>query len=113
MESAFPFCPLTYFTDPLAFRPNPAALMSSANNGGDLSGSEEDNDFNDDDLAPQGTGRDRGSAAGRSSDGIYRPPRLAPVAYNEPGKGGYSLVPLSLFYFFYSLAYRKRTDCLL
>ncbi|KAI9456463.1 hypothetical protein F5148DRAFT_1287972 [Russula earlei] len=47
--------------DPLAFRPNPEALMGGASDEGD----------------------DRGSDAG-SQDGIYRPPKLAPMPYVEP-----------------------------
>ncbi|TFY72359.1 hypothetical protein EVG20_g670 [Dentipellis fragilis] len=50
--------------DPLAFRPNPQNLM-----GGDMSGEEEDEDD-----------------TGRTADGIYRPPKLAPMPYTEPRK---------------------------
>ncbi|KAI0747624.1 hypothetical protein C8Q80DRAFT_1219111 [Daedaleopsis nitida] len=51
--------------DPLAFRPNPQALMDEA------SGSEDE---------------DGGNVQGDERDGIYRPPKLAPVPYIEPRK---------------------------
>ncbi|TBU28997.1 hypothetical protein BD311DRAFT_693535, partial [Dichomitus squalens] len=51
--------------DPLAFRPNPQALMDAA-------GSERDDE-------------DEGAPA-TSRDGIYRPPKLAPMPYIEPRK---------------------------
>nr|VWO99822.1 Uncharacterized protein [Ganoderma boninense] len=50
--------------DPLAFRPNPQALMDAA------SGSD-------------GEGEDDG-APSSARDGIYRPPKLAPMPYTEP-----------------------------
>ncbi|KAJ7063511.1 hypothetical protein C8F01DRAFT_1133307 [Mycena amicta] len=49
--------------DPLAFRPNPQNLVD----GGDLDGSV--------------SGREDGMIHGDAEDGIYRPPRLAPVPY--------------------------------
>lgn len=51
--------------DPLAFRPNPQALMDQ--------GSEDEDE-------------DGGSVAGDDRDGIYRPPKLAPMPYVEPRK---------------------------
>ncbi|PCH38437.1 hypothetical protein WOLCODRAFT_136278 [Wolfiporia cocos MD-104 SS10] len=51
--------------DPLAFRPNPQALMDQE------SGSEDNEDDRDDT---------------QQRDGIYRPPKLAPVPYTEPRK---------------------------
>ncbi|KAI0692995.1 hypothetical protein C8T65DRAFT_668847 [Cerioporus squamosus] len=51
--------------DPLAFRPNPQALM-------DDEGSEDE--------------EDGGSVAGNDRDGVYRPPKLAPMPYVEPSK---------------------------
>ncbi|KAI0806928.1 hypothetical protein C8Q74DRAFT_1312917 [Fomes fomentarius] len=51
--------------DPLAFRPNPQALLDQD------SGSEDG---------------DGGSAQGDDRDGIYRPPKLAPVPYTESRK---------------------------
>jgi len=56
--------------DPLAFRPNPQALMDQES---EVSAAEEEYDFADDDD--------------RQQDGIYRPPKLAPVPYIE-GSGG-------------------------
>ncbi|KAI0059106.1 hypothetical protein BV25DRAFT_1829433 [Artomyces pyxidatus] len=53
--------------DPLAFRPNPQNLA-----GGDASGDEDDGD---EDSVPE-----------RNRDGIYRPPKLAPMPYTEPKK---------------------------
>ncbi|KAI0003400.1 hypothetical protein BJV74DRAFT_876296 [Russula compacta] len=50
-------------TDPLAFRPNPEALMGG--------GSDDEHD-------------DEQGADAASQDGIYRPPRLAPMPYVEP-----------------------------
>ncbi|KAI0831721.1 hypothetical protein BC628DRAFT_1311290 [Trametes gibbosa] len=52
--------------DPLAFRPNPQALMEQ--------GSDEEDE---DDASTHGNGR----------DGVYRPPKLAPVPYTESRKG--------------------------
>src|SRR5712672_3486201 len=49
--------------DPLAFRPNPEALMGGG-------GGPDENDEQGSDAA--------------SADGIYRPPRLAPMPYIEP-----------------------------
>jgi len=57
--------------DPLAFRPNPQALMDQESE--DSASSEEDNLRDDDDR--------------QRDDGIYRPPKLAPVPYTE-GAGG-------------------------
>ena len=54
--------------DPLAFKPNPADLMNQ-----EMSEEEEDEDHEE--------GRDEGR------DGIYRPPKLAPMPYTEPTKG--------------------------
>ncbi|KAI0654787.1 hypothetical protein C8Q70DRAFT_1025330 [Cubamyces menziesii] len=51
--------------DPLAFRPNPQALMDQASDEED----EED-----------------GGAHGEDRDGVYRPPKLAPMPYTEPRK---------------------------
>ncbi|KAH9890637.1 hypothetical protein C8Q73DRAFT_652628 [Cubamyces lactineus] len=51
--------------DPLAFRPNPQALMDQASDEED----EED-----------------GGAHGDDRDGVYRPPKLAPMPYIEPRK---------------------------
>jgi len=51
--------------DPLAFRPNPQSLMN-----GEMSGEDEDGEA---DNAPTG-------------DGIYHPPKLAPVPYIESSK---------------------------
>ncbi|KAI8999029.1 hypothetical protein BD414DRAFT_142195 [Trametes punicea] len=51
--------------DPLAFRPNPQALMDQ----------EEDEEEGD-----------NGSAHGDERDGVYRPPKLAPMPYVEPSK---------------------------
>lgn len=56
------------FSDPLAFRPNPQALMDAG------SGSEDEDVQN----APD---------AGRA-DGIYRPPKLAPVPYTDMSSRG-------------------------
>lgn len=56
---------LKYHTDPLAFRPNPSALVSGRN-GGYVSQSDEE--ASDAEQTQQ-------------KDGIYRPPRLAPVPY--------------------------------
>lgn len=55
------------FPDPLAFRPNPSALASTSNSRAQAAGS--DGDASDD---------DRGGKTG-----VYRPPKLVPVAYNE------------------------------
>ncbi|KAH9857625.1 hypothetical protein C2E23DRAFT_865421 [Lenzites betulinus] len=52
--------------DPLAFRPNPQALMDQG------SGSEDE---------------DGGSTHGGDRSGVYRPPKLAPVPYTETRKG--------------------------
>ncbi|KAH9948098.1 hypothetical protein B0H21DRAFT_735360 [Amylocystis lapponica] len=52
--------------DPLAFRPNPQALM-------------------DQDEESEGE-RDNGGRDDREQDGIYRPPKLAPVPYTESRK---------------------------
>jgi len=58
--------------DPLAFRPNPQNLL---NNDG------EDSDISDNDRAHYGSQRET-----LSTDGIYRPPRLAPVPYTSAPK---------------------------
>ncbi|KAJ7611584.1 hypothetical protein FB45DRAFT_981937 [Roridomyces roridus] len=55
--------------DPLAFRPNPQNLV--------------DNDGNDSD---QVSDDDRGKQTTSNADGIYRPPRLAPVPYSTAPK---------------------------
>ncbi|KAI0082885.1 hypothetical protein K474DRAFT_1585110 [Panus rudis PR-1116 ss-1] len=52
--------------DPLAFRPNPEALM--------------DQESSDEEASDEEGGS-------RERDGIYRPPKLAPVPYVEPTKG--------------------------
>ncbi|KAJ7243400.1 hypothetical protein B0H12DRAFT_1023091 [Mycena haematopus] len=66
--------------DPLAFRPNPANLLNQDGEASDVS----DNDNNNNE-----TGRGGGGAV---DDGIYRPPRLAPVPYTAvPSKGGKKL----------------------
>ncbi|KAI0648292.1 hypothetical protein C8Q79DRAFT_906769 [Trametes meyenii] len=52
--------------DPLAFRPNPQALMDQG------SGSEDE---------------DGGSTHGDDRDSVYRPPKLAPMPYTEGDKG--------------------------
>lgn len=69
LHSVFAACSHTsLLTDPLAFRPNPQALMDQ--------GSDEEED-------------ETGSAHGgddRAGDGIYRPPKLAPMPYVEPSK---------------------------
>lgn len=57
-------------SDPLAFKPNPAALAGQ----------------DDPDAGSDEDGGVKGVAG--PSDGIYRPPRLAPVAYNEDTRGG-------------------------
>ncbi|CAL1703498.1 unnamed protein product [Somion occarium] len=54
--------------DPLAFRPNPAALMDQESEGG-------------------GEGSDHSDEGTQARDGIYRPPKLAPMPYNEPTRG--------------------------
>lgn len=56
--------------DPLAFRPNPSALLSGRN-GGYVSQSDEE-----------------ASDAPATKEGVYRPPRLAPVPYLEAPKKG-------------------------
>ncbi|THH21088.1 hypothetical protein EW146_g380 [Bondarzewia mesenterica] len=53
--------------DPLAFRPNPQNLMN-----GDMGGEEDENEDVEDDS--------------RNRDGIYRPPKLAPMPYTETNK---------------------------
>ena len=53
--------------DPLAFKPNPTALMTEEMSSEDESGDEGDKED--------------------SKDGIYRPPKLAPMPYVEPTKG--------------------------
>lgn len=68
--------------DPLAFKPNLAALSGNAD---EASGS--DDDSSDDEKPKANATRARISAT-QSSDGIYRPPRLAPVAYTEENKKG-------------------------
>ncbi|EPS96848.1 hypothetical protein FOMPIDRAFT_1167114 [Fomitopsis schrenkii] len=55
--------PSAALNDPLAFRPNPQALM-------------------DQESASEGEGEDRKDAQERN--GIYRPPKLAPMPYTEP-----------------------------
>lgn len=73
------------FTDPLAFRPNPQNLM-----GGDEASDNEEQDT----IHHGGRGRDRNTETtnnnwednGYSKDGIYHPPRLAPVPYTEARK---------------------------
>jgi U3 small nucleolar ribonucleoprotein protein LCP5 len=57
-------------TDPLSFRPNPEALISSRAIDGPQSDS--------------GASEDEDTAKG-PSDGIYRPPRVAATPYVEPG----------------------------
>ncbi|KAI0373283.1 hypothetical protein BV20DRAFT_1034038 [Pilatotrama ljubarskyi] len=52
--------------DPLAFRPNPQALMDQ--------GSDDEDE-------------DGASAHGDDRDGVYRPPKLAPMPYTEPRTG--------------------------
>jgi U3 small nucleolar ribonucleoprotein protein LCP5 len=54
--------------DPLAFRPNPAALMDAAS-----------------DDEGQNAGGDDGEAQ-QPDDGIYHPPKLAPMPYTEAGR---------------------------
>jgi U3 small nucleolar ribonucleoprotein protein LCP5 len=54
---------LCYLLDPLAFRPNPQALMD---------------DDSDGDEGPGGEKEPK-----QPEDGIYRPPQLAPMPYNE------------------------------
>lgn len=59
--------------DPLAFKPNPLSLMTGS--GENASGSEDEDDDG------------KAAAGGKSSgSGVYRPPRLAPVAYTEGKK---------------------------
>ena len=62
-----------YILDPLAFKPNPAALMTN----GSGRGSTEDEADDD----------GEGGRVKSRTDGIYKPPRLAPVAYSEIPKG--------------------------
>ena len=59
-------------TDPLAFKPNPMALMG-------------DEDVADAPAKPRTTFRNDGHAL-KDDDAIYRPPRLAPVPYVEKSK---------------------------
>ena len=61
-------CAHVRLLDPLAFKPNPAALMNQEMSSED----EADDDREDDDQA---------------KGGIYRPPKLAPMPYVEPTKG--------------------------
>ncbi|KAF7323166.1 hypothetical protein HMN09_00097100 [Mycena chlorophos] len=58
--------------DPLAFRPNPQNLMDA------------DGDGDDDQEAD--SGREDNGAEDGADDGIYRPPRLAPVPYTGGAK---------------------------
>ncbi|KAF8191410.1 hypothetical protein K438DRAFT_1830466 [Mycena galopus ATCC 62051] len=61
--------------DPLAFRPNPANLLNQDGEASEVSDNDNDN-----------------SRGGGDDDGIYRPPRLAPVPYTAlPTKGGKKL----------------------
>lgn len=55
-------------SDPLAFKPNPADLLNQ-----EMSEDEDEDGGRDDDAADR--------------DGIYRPPKLAPVPYTEQPKG--------------------------
>ncbi|KAJ6500560.1 hypothetical protein C8R45DRAFT_73489 [Mycena sanguinolenta] len=65
--------------DPLAFRPNPANLLNQDGEASDVS--EDDNNNGDHHNNRDGP-----------DDGIYRPPRLAPVPYTAaPSKGGKKL----------------------
>jgi len=64
--------------DPLAFKPNPSALMSGGRNGGFVS----DSDASGSDT--EGTAA-RGVREG--AGGVYRPPRLAPTPYIEAPTG--------------------------
>ncbi|TDL27629.1 hypothetical protein BD410DRAFT_713959 [Rickenella mellea] len=60
--------------DPLAFGPNPQNLMDQGDSGGEGAESGDGGD-------------DGGGGGGGRGDGIYRPPRLAPVPYTEERKG--------------------------
>ncbi|KAJ7349128.1 hypothetical protein DFH08DRAFT_136212 [Mycena albidolilacea] len=64
--------------DPLAFRPNPANLLNHDGEASDVS-----------DNGDEDNGRGRGDGGAGDDDGIYHPPRLAPVPYTAaPSKGG-------------------------
>jgi U3 small nucleolar ribonucleoprotein protein LCP5 len=59
--------------DPLAFKPNLMNLMNKDNN---------DDDSEEDDSDDYTMGK---SGSGGSSSGVYRPPKMAPVSYDENG----------------------------
>ncbi|KAI8329129.1 hypothetical protein BC941DRAFT_443513 [Chlamydoabsidia padenii] len=63
--------------DPLAFKPNPMNLMNK------------DDDDDDDDDESDGDGEYNNSmgksSSTSSSGGVYRPPKMAPVSYDETG----------------------------
>ncbi|KAF7359272.1 hypothetical protein MSAN_01269600 [Mycena sanguinolenta] len=64
--------------DPLAFRPNPANLLNQDGEASDVSDNGNNEDYHNDREV--------------LDDGIYRPPRLAPVPYTAaPTKGGKKL----------------------
>ncbi|GAA97877.1 uncharacterized protein L969DRAFT_52231 [Mixia osmundae IAM 14324] len=70
--------------DPLAFRPNPAAMLARHTGSDDGSAADEDEDGYTNTHARPGIPR----------TGIYRPPRLAPVPYSEkPGGKGKGRAP--------------------
>ncbi|KAK7035747.1 hypothetical protein R3P38DRAFT_3311739 [Favolaschia claudopus] len=66
--------------DPLAFRPNPANLLNQDGEASDVS---------DNENARESTSADRDG----DNDGIYRPPRLAPVPYTAASKGKKTRAP--------------------
>lgn len=59
--------------DPLAFKPNPMNLVNKDDN---------DEDSEEDDSDDYTMGK---SGSGSSSSGVYRPPKMAPVSYDETG----------------------------
>lgn len=63
--------PSSPLTDPLAFKPNPLSLMNGTGSGSE---GEDDED-------------EAGPSSSKGPSGVYRPPRLAPVAYTEGKKG--------------------------